>query len=348
MKVLHMLQSNRFSGAENVVCQIISMCRNSNIEFIYSSQDGQIRDVLKEKNIEFYPIEKMSVNEFKKVIKLVKPDVIHAHDMGASFFAALSCGEIPLISHVHNNNFNSRRLSLKSLLYYIAAKKATHIFWVSQSSFDGYVLHKHLIKKSTVLYNIIDVELLKEKMFLDKNTYDYDLIYLGRLTYQKNPQRLIKIITKIVAKRPNTKVAIIGIGDLESETKEMSVKNSLDNNVDFLGFKSNPTKILHDSKVMIMTSRWEGTPMCALESLALGVPVVSTPSDGLCELIQNGVNGYLSNDDDELSQYIISLIDNNEKREKFSRNAVKISKSYNDINTYRRKIIDAYVSNRYQ
>ena len=41
--------------------------------------------------------------------------------------------------------------------------------------------------------------------------------------------------------------------------------------------------MLHDSKVMLMTSLWEGTPMCAVEAMALGVPIVTTPTDGLCD-----------------------------------------------------------------
>lgn len=44
--------------------------------------------------------------------------------------------------------------------------------------------------------------------------------------------------------------------------------------------------------MMIMTSLWEGTPMCALEALAMGIPIVSTPVDGLCDLIENGKNGF--------------------------------------------------------
>ena len=92
------------------------MCKSYGVEFAYSSRDGQIREALKDRNIEFYPIEKMSVSEFRRVIKEVKPDVIHAHDMAASFYAALACGNVPLVSHIHNNAFNSRGVSLKSIL----------------------------------------------------------------------------------------------------------------------------------------------------------------------------------------------------------------------------------------
>lgn len=121
MKVLHLLESPRFSGAENVVCQIILMLKDE-IEFVYCSRDGQIREALQERNIKFCPIKKLSVSEVKRVIKEEKPDLIHAHDMRASFYAALVCGRIPLISHIHNNNFDSRGLSVKSILYFLRQK----------------------------------------------------------------------------------------------------------------------------------------------------------------------------------------------------------------------------------
>ena len=203
MKVLHLLQSNRFSGAENVVCQIIGMMKNEpNIEMVYCSRDGQISEALNERNIAFAPIKELSVKEVKRVIKEQKPDIIHAHDMGASFVAARACGKIPLISHIHNNNFNSRGLSAKSIAYYFAARKSKHIFWVSQSSFDGYAFHKSLKGKSSVLYNIIDVNALYEKTELDGNSYNYDVIYVGRLTYPKDPQRLMRVLKRACAVCP--------------------------------------------------------------------------------------------------------------------------------------------------
>ena len=159
MKILHVLYSNKYSGAENVACQIIEMFNNDNgVEMAYCSRDGQIRTVLQEKDIRFYPVKNLSKKELKKVISDFNPDIIHAHDMRASFVAARACGKIPLVSHVHNNNFNSRGLSIKSLAYLFAGLKAKHIFWVSQSSFDGYAFHKALQKKSSVLYNVINVD----------------------------------------------------------------------------------------------------------------------------------------------------------------------------------------------
>lgn len=344
MKILHLLQSNRFSGAENVVCQIIDMFRNeSNIEMIYCSPDGPIKNALTERNIKYICLKKLSIIEIKNVIKREKPDIVHAHDMRASFIAACACAHVPLISHVHNNNINAHGLTPKSFAYLLAAVKAKHIFWVSQSSFDGYIFHKWFKNKSIVLYNIINIDSLYRKMETDINTYDYDVIYIGRLTKQKNPQRLMHVFKKIQSIYPNIKIAVVGTGDLEVETKFLCNELNLQNNVKFLGFQSNPLKILHDATVMIMTSRWEGTPMCALEAMALGVPIVSTPTDGLCELITDGENGYLSDNDDILAKKVIDIITNKSILSTFKKNAKSKAAVINDIDMYKKSILTIYI-----
>ena len=60
MKVLHLLSSNKYSGAENVVCQIIKMFGND-AEMVYCSPDGDIRKTLNDKNIKFIPLKELVV-----------------------------------------------------------------------------------------------------------------------------------------------------------------------------------------------------------------------------------------------------------------------------------------------
>lgn len=343
MKVLHVLSSNRFSGAENVVCQIISMFKNDQeMEMAYCSLDGEISKALSERNIKFFPVLKLNKKELKKVIKTFNPDIVHAHDMRASFVSAQACGKVPLVSHIHNNAFDSRGLTVKSIAYLFAARKAKHIFWVSKSSFEGYIFNKFFQKKSSILYNIIDIDSLYEKMKKDTNEYSYDIVYLGRLTYQKNPERLIEIIGSVVSQRPQTKIAIIGTGELEKQIRGLIASKHLENNIDMLGFKSNPLKILYDSKVMIMTSRWEGTPMCALEAMALGVPVVTTPVDGLKDLICNDKNGYCCNNDQELANKILQYLENSDIHKRLSNQQIEMSKVWNNMLKYKNSIYEAY------
>ncbi|MBQ9920106.1 MAG: glycosyltransferase [Clostridia bacterium] len=337
MRVLHLLQSNRFSGAENVVCQIISMMKdNPEIEMAYCSQDGQIREALAERGIKFYPLSGgLNVTEVKRVIKEYKPDVIHAHDMRASFIAARSAGKTKIVSHIHNSDFEARKISLKSVAYLLSLPKFSSVIWVSNSCFKSYYFSKLYAKKSYILYNVIDGESVLKRAQSDENNYSYDLAYVGRLANPKNPQRLVKIVSLLKKQKSDIKVAIVGSGDLEDETKSLAEELGVSENIEFLGFMSNPLGVLKSSKVMVMTSDREGLPMTALEAMALGVPIVSTPTDGLCDVVKPGVTGFLEWDEQKFANHLFELISNPEKQKEFSNATLSEFGKFNDINNYK-------------
>lgn len=342
MKVMHVLNSRIYSGAEKVVCQIIHAFQGE-VEMVYCSPESDIvRKMVEAQGVTYLPMKTMSVSELSRVIREQKPDLIHAHDMRAGFFSAMCCGKIPLVSHIHNNAYDARGLSPKTVGYLLAGFRAKHIFWVSQSSFDGYTFHKLFARKSSVLYNVIDTDEIYTKLSQDSNTYDYDLIYVGRLTYQKNPQRLLRLCARLKESKPDLKVAIVGTGELEDELKTLSQELNLEDTVHFLGFQPNPIKMVACSKAMILTSRWEGTPMCALEAMALGTPVVSTPSDGMKDLLTDGVSGYLTESDEQMAEDLLKIFTQPEHRKLLAENARKKFDSLNDGEAYKRAIWTAY------
>ena len=342
MRVLHVLYSTIYTGAEKVAAQIIRSF-DGEVEMAYCSlEDAQVRKILEDQGITFLSFPELTPRHLGKIIREFQPDVIHAHDMRTSFVASLCCGKIPLVSHIHNNAYDSRGLSLKSIAYLIAGFKARKILWVSRSSFEGYCFHNFFAKKSQVLYNIIDTQQIFDMRYRDENTYDYDLIFLGRLTYQKDPQRLLRLCARLKAGRPDTRLAIVGAGELEEELKDLWKQLKLEDNVQFLGFQSNAMKMLSDSKVMVLTSRWEGTPMCALEAMALGTPVVSTPTDGMKDLIRSGENGYLSDDDSELAAAIEKLLADPAHRAQLAAQAKADFARINDSEAYKAAIAACY------
>lgn len=342
MKVMHVLNSRIYSGAEKVVCQIIHAFQGE-VEMVYCSPESDIvRKMVEGQGVTYLPMKTMSVSELSRVIREQKPDLIHAHDMRAGFFSALCCGNIPLVSHIHNNAYDARGLSPKTVGYLLAGFRAKHIFWVSQSSFDGYAFHKLFARKSSVLYNVIDTDEIYTKLSQDSNTYDYDLIYVGRLTYQKNPQRLLRLCARLKQDKQDLKVAIVGTGELEEELKALSQELNLEDTVHFLGFQPNPIKMVACSKAMILTSRWEGTPMCALEAMALGTPVVSTPSDGMKDLLTDGVSGYLTESDEQMAKDLLKIFTQPEHRQFLAENARKKFDSLNDGEAYKQAIWTAY------
>jgi len=98
MKVLHVLNSRVYSGAEKVASQIIKEFE-AEMEIAYCSPESDmVAQMLAEQNIRHIPIRNMLPWNLKKVLREEKPDLIHAHDMRATFVSALCCGKIPLIA----------------------------------------------------------------------------------------------------------------------------------------------------------------------------------------------------------------------------------------------------------
>lgn len=317
MKVLHILESNSFSGAENVVCQIINMFRDSDIEMVYCSPAGQIQEALKERNIPHLAIDDLSTKEIRRVVKLVKPDVIHAHDAKAAVIVSLSGYASKVVAQIHGNHPNMRSITPKSLSVAFFSFFWKRIIWVSSCSLEEYRYKNVVRNKSLVLPNIIrkeDISIrLSQSMPCDK---DYDCIILGRINSIKNPFRAINIIKRVKDVNPDFTAVFVGTGDLLEECQNLVKRDNLCDNITFLGYINNPIGILNKSKILLMTSIYEGTPMCAIEAMALGKPIVSTPTDGIVDLVEQNVTGFYSKDDDLIVEKIVSLLDNQSSYDK--------------------------------
>lgn len=333
MKILHLLCTNKFSGAENVVSEIISMA-DKDYKMIYVSPDGPIRRSLKERNVPYLNIERFNIVSIRKAIKVYKPDIIHAHDIRASIFAALSTFKIPIVSHIHCNFNTMRKLSIKSVTYRLFLHRFNRVFAVSSSTLEEYRFKNALKKRCIVLENVINKNQLVQFVNNDKCNYDFDYVFIGRLTDQKDPKRIISITSKVKEKIPKVKVGIIGDGELKNDIAQLINKKRLTDNIILCGYLNNPYRVLKQSKLLLMCSKYEGLPMTALEAMLLGTPVVSTPVDGLKTIIKNGYSGFLEHDDNCIADRIINLLKERDKRMYISENARKTIEKSNNIENY--------------
>lgn len=338
MKVLHLLASNKYSGAENVVCQIIKMF-DKEIEMAYCSPEGTISETLKDKKIKYIPLKKLSLKEIKKAINEYKPDVVHCHDLKAIVLCS-NIGNVKKIAHIHVNHPKMKSVTIRSLIANKCLKNFQHIYWVSQSCLCDFKYHKKFLNKSTVLPNIISIEDLYKT--IDINVKDsekiYDIVYCGRITYQKNPLRILDIVEMLKRNKKDVKIVVCGDGDLYDIFKQETTKRGLEDNVELKGFVKNPASIIKQSKLMILTSFFEGTPMTALESMALGVPIVSTKTDGMKNLINEGKNGYLYETNEEAVNIIMRVLESPSRLSKIMSSSMKFAKDYNNIEKYKNKL----------
>jgi len=84
IRVLHVLGSSKFYGAEHVVCDIIERFRgDTDVEMAYTSPDGEIAEALRAREIRFIPMKKLTPLSLKKAASVYRPDILHAHDVRA-------------------------------------------------------------------------------------------------------------------------------------------------------------------------------------------------------------------------------------------------------------------------
>lgn len=340
-KVLHILSDVFFSGAENMVCQIVDMFRGE-YDMVYVSPDGPIRQALEARNVAYRPIAAVTPKEIGRVIAEEQPDIVHAHDMKASFAAALACGKTPLISHIHNNGFDSRKVSPKTIAYLLVSGKFRHIFWVSPSAMRSFRFYGAVKEKSSVLRNVIRMDALREKAAEAENQTPYDILFLGRMSEPKNPLRLIKVLNLVHDRYPQLQAAIVGKGDMEPQVREAVAASGAQGYIHLLGYQENGYGLLKHAKLMIMTSLWEGTPMCALEAMALGVPIVSTPVDGLCDLVGPGKTGFLEETDEGLADRCLEIIRDDGLRAELSQNTLAKANMILNLESYKSELRRVY------
>lgn len=128
-----------------------------------------------------------------------------------------------------------------------------------------------------------DRDKLKEKYNLPKDKYI--MSFICRISEQKRPMLLLEVIKKLKETRDDFVVLIIGDGNLLNKMKSTAKKYNLLNNMIFMG-RTNKTDEIYDvSDLTINCSIKEGLALTAYESLAMGVPVVSSDVGGQKELI---------------------------------------------------------------
>ena len=342
MIIAHVLQSNIYSGAENVICQIIEMfSENDDVSMIYVSPSGPIDHILEEKGIKHFRLNAFTVREIKKAINTINPDVIHAHDFNASVRTAIACKKIPIISHLHNNPLWGKTLNIKTITYTFFSHKYRYIIGVSNSIRDEFFFSRVIKDRFVLIQNVVDSR--KVLALADReNTSKVDLIYVGRLSEPKNPIGFLKIIDSLVHDyKINISSEIIGSGELEDRCKEFIIEHKLNENVKLLGFKSNPYVYMKNAKILIMPSLFEGFGLVAVESMILGIPVAALRVGGLVDIIDDEC-GEICDTIDQLIRKISVLIKDEKKLSDKSKLSRLKASQFTNMEKYKTEIMTIY------
>ncbi len=306
IRIAHVLKSSLYSGAENVVLTIIKELR-IRYDFLYIATDGPIRDKLEEAQVPYALVDKFNEKNVKKVLKEYDPDIVHAHDFSASVVCAL-IGGYKLISHLHYDPPWAQKWNAKTLVYTILSKRISKILAVSFGSYQNLVFSDLLKQKVEILENPIDKKRILSLGGTEKEK-EYDLIFVGRLTEQKNPQMFIDIVYELKKLKKNIHCVMVGGGELETVCKQVISEYGLQKNIELLGFQQNPYKYMCKSKILCMTSSWEGYGLVAAEASILGTPVLSTKTGGVTAIFGRSADEFCENVSDFVKKINVLLND---------------------------------------
>jgi len=118
--------------------------------------------------------------------------------------------------------------------------------------------------------------------------------YIGRLSEEKRPHLLLETLRALPA---DANLCIVGDGVLRPELENAGKDLMADGRLKFLGHKVSNRSLYTPYQVTLLTSKYEGCPMTALESLACGVPCVGFPIPALRELFAQEAPYFLAHDE---------------------------------------------------
>ena len=258
---------------------------------------------------------------YKNLKKYGPFDCIHVNmDMlnGINLTVATLAGIKTRICHAHvsanKKEVNYARGVLKKI-YLIVMKLLIGAFSTERVACSE-LAGKHFYGNSQyrLVYNGIDIELYKNsvpdtnefKQILKGETINF--ITVGRMSQQKNPLFLVEIIKELSKRKSNIILFWLGKGELEAEIKKQVTDLGINENILFLGTRSDVHKVLKCCDYFLLPSKYEGLSIALAEAQAVGLDcfvsdTVSTLSEcGKCKFIS--LNKSASEWADEICEYI--------------------------------------------
>jgi glycosyltransferase involved in cell wall biosynthesis len=400
MKVLYVNPSGGLGGAERVLLNIIDQLKIDNPEnqiCLLLLENGELANQVELENIEIIllplppnllqlgdsKLNHLQSNIFptilsllyallslpnyilslRKIIKQIKPDLIHSNGFKSHFLLGLANYSIPTIWHVHD--FVSSRRLAKIILKWIYRKNITAI---ANSKAVDEDLHTILPKLSVqTVYNSINVNKFSPG-FTDKNyleslsnlpassdrTLKIGLVatfakWKGHELFMQAAARLIQelqsplrfyIIGGAIYKTAGSQFSLEELTNRRSELK-------LENHLGFIGFQSDTVSIYRSLDIVVHASTQpEPFGMTIIEAMSCGKPVIVSNAGGAAEIIDSGNDaiGFQLGNLEELIQAIKYLIENPSQREMLGQNARKTVLNKFDTSRLSEQILAIYTN----
>lgn len=343
IKVIHIIPNLGTGGAEKLVTDI---CLNLNkdkfqvtIVSLYKNNDSIFIKNLENKNIEIVELDKKIgfdlsiIYKLYKVLKKYKPDVINTHLYVVPYLIIPALlKKIKVKVHtVHSIASKELSSKFKKIIMKISYTCCGFVPIGISDYVKKSILKEYRLKENNVecIYNGIDTN-----KFPLTNNYIHNnqiiFINVARLNEAKNQILLIEAFKLVKEKVNNTKLHIIGDGELRDKIEEKIIELDLKNDVILRGKREDINAELNKANVFVLSSNYEGLPLSVLEAMSCGLPIVSTNAGGVIDIVKNEINGLIveRNNKVELANAMIKMCDNKKLIKDMGTKSHELSEKY--------------------
>jgi len=344
--ILYLVTQSELGGAQTYVFDLVTSLQLEYNVVIGSGEQGhkgELAKMLKETNTDFYTVpylqrkispwhDFMALFQIIKLIKKIKPDIIHLNSSKISILGSLAVGiirgysfknsrPIRVIYTVHGWVFNEPMSSLKRLFYQYA-EKITALFkdkliCVSQFDYDLACQYKIAPQRKLVMIHngIKEVKFLSReeaRVKLNVDNEKFVIGSIGNLYKNKGFKYLIEATKELVANNSQLTTIIIGEGQGRNNLEKLIKEYNLENNIILAGRIENASELLLAFDIYVCSSVKEGLSYTIIEAMQSGLPIVATNVGGNPELIKDQETGFLikPNDPGILASKINEIINN--------------------------------------
>lgn len=271
------------------------------------------------------PLSRKNIKAFKQIVKIIKEndiDYIHCNTPTGGILGRLAgkkCKVKKVIYQVHGFHFYKGAPKKNWRVYYPVekwlARYTDALVTINQEDYafasdnlkfrnDGKVYYVHGVGINTALYKPEKETRSVKRSELGLSEDDFVLISAGELNTNKNNRVIISALEQL--KRNDIHYVLCGVGESEAELKKQVEKAGLQDNVHFLGYRTDVKELYQMADCFVMPSIREGLSRSIMEAMSSGLPCIVSKIRGNVDLIDDGNGGYLC-DTHDVSAYAEKL-----------------------------------------
>lgn len=195
-------------------------------------------------------------------------------------------------------------------------EKLSKPFEIAKSKFD----YCDNIQNSQLTIERAKEEVPPEVSKIIASAHGSAFVAVGRLSPEKDHQKLIGAFRRVVDEVPNAQLIVCGDGPLRAVLERQIKQLSLSDSVHLLGFTKNPYPILRASNCFVLSSNYEGQPVVFYEAFALGRPVIATDIPANRNVLEDGYGLLVENSEEGLYKGMRDFTEGHVKVKPFDNN----------------------------